>query len=155
MRSPNLAECVLQVCNRRWPLRQTQAPYVLPRRLGLRNTRQPGGCRRSLLLPRHSRWAFLASGPAWHVGQGGWSGKHPLCWSLGARGEFGAALQQGEGWFALFRYCQCGWGRRPQSQALSQRLAWGLLSGGGFNDPGRGPGRCRGAHRVCVAMGEY
>ena len=30
----------------------------------------------------------------------------------------------------LFRYCWFVHGQAPQSQALSQRLAWGLLSGG-------------------------
>ena len=44
---------------------------LLPRRLGLRGASQPGGHHRFQLLPRHSWWAFLANGLAWHLGQGG------------------------------------------------------------------------------------
>lgn len=42
----------------------------------------------------------------------------------------------------------------PQSQALSQRQALGLLSVAVLTIRGLNPGRCRGAHRFCVAMGE-
>ena len=135
---------------------QTKAPLVLQRCFGLRRGGcQPGsGCHAFQLLPRHS-WC-RRSWPARLLGM--WAAMLALEASAvlvaGRTRWTWCGLAAGSRWFALFRYCQCAGGRRPQSQALSQRLAWGLLSGGGFNDPGLGPGRCRGAQRI-HALGKY
>lgn len=47
-----------------------------------------------------------------------------------ASGEVVMASRREMLFLHLFRYCWCVHGQAPQSQALSQRLALGLLSGG-------------------------
>ena len=39
----------------------------------------------------------------------------------------------------LFRYCWCVHGQAPQSQALSQRLAWGFYQVAGLTIRGEAP----------------
>lgn len=62
-------------------------------------------------------------------------------------------LRDGEMLVCTFPLLPVRGGQAPQSQALSQRQALGLLSVAVLTIRGLNPGRCRGAHRVCVAMG--
>jgi len=119
--------------------------------MGLDNLLQPAGG------IAFSCYRATADGRSWPAGLPGMWGRAAGLGNIPCAGHrrtrwTWCGLQQGGGDLRLFFHCWRGHGQAPQSQALSQRLAWGLLSGGGFNDPGLGPGRCRGAQRLTTLV---